>query len=109
LLEFAGVAELGHAVAGQLSPFEQQRVALARALVNEPEILIAENSDAGLAGDDLSQLAKLLRRAIVERGVTVLATASGQALASIADRVLEFAGGRILRDSRALNEGGATA
>jgi ABC-type lipoprotein export system ATPase subunit len=109
LLGFAGVAEIGHTVIGQLSHFEQQRVALARALVNGPDILIAENIDGELVGEDLTQFGKLLRRAISDYSVIVLATASTQALAAVADRVIEFADGRVLRDSLVPNQGGALA
>jgi ABC-type lipoprotein export system ATPase subunit len=109
LLEFAGIADIGQTVVGHLSALDQQRVALARALVNEPDILIADNIDGELSSDDLSQFAKLLRRAISEHGVTVIATASTKGLASVADRVIEFADGRVLRDSLVPNQGGALA
>ncbi len=109
LMEFAGLAELDHVAVARLSPLDQHRVALARALVNEPTFLLAESADGALDGDDLAAFAKLLRQAVDERGVTLVATATTPAFIELADRVLEFGNGRIARDSQPVAFGGATA
>lgn len=109
LLELVGLAKLEHIAVQNFSIFDQQRIALARALINEPDFLLAESVDAALAGDELAAFGALLRRAISECGVTLVATASTLALTPFADRVIEFAHGRIVRDSHPAAFGGATA
>jgi ABC-type lipoprotein export system ATPase subunit len=109
-LAFAGAADLAWTPVDELSLLDQQRIALARALVNRPDILIAENVDAGLGGGELLQIGDLFRRAPAEFGATVLATASGAALAPLAGRVIEIAGGEIRSDSQPpAAQGGASA
>lgn len=48
MLEFAGLKEFTHQLAGQLNRSWRQRVALARALVLRPEVLLLDNPLAGL-------------------------------------------------------------
>lgn len=101
LLQFTCMEELAEATVGQLALAQQHRVSLARALVNQPEILIVENVDATMSGDDLFHFVEIIRRACDEFGVTVLMTAKEKNLAKFADRVIGFAGGSIFRDSQA--------
>lgn len=100
LLEFTGMGDFAEAAVDQLTLAQQHRVSLARALVNQPEILIVENVDDAMAGDELSHFVGLIRRAVGEFGVTVLMTANEKNLAKFADRVIEFADGSIFHDSQ---------
>ena len=76
MLDFVGLHAAGEYGVDQLSLYEQHKVALARALVNQPEVLIVENIDTGLHGEDLAQFGGLLQRANTELGATVIVTAS---------------------------------
>ena len=93
------VAELGlDAVAGhlphELSGGEQQRFALARALVNDPELVLADEPTGSLDSENGAAVLGLLR-GLGERAV-VMVTHEPEA-AAVADRVLHLEDGR-LRD-----------
>ena len=107
ILGFVGLGDVAEASVDDLSIDAQYRAALARGLVHEPPILLVEELDQTLAGDELSRFADLLRRASWEFGVTVVATASPALPSKPADRILEIAGGVIQRDSELLPEPGA--
>ena len=83
----------------------QYHVAVARGLVNEPAILMVENLDGTLAGEELDGFAALLRRVPAELGDD--GHRHGVAPASRSesdDRVIEIAGGCIVRDTALLPE-----
>jgi ABC-type lipoprotein export system ATPase subunit len=108
ILAFTDLQHLGEAGMGVLSLADQHRVSLARALVNGPEILVVENIDAGLDGADLLSFGAMIQRASAEFGTTVVIAARAVELARFADRVVEFEGGAICRDSQPVaKEGGA--
>ena len=104
LLAFTEMAEAAEAVIDDLTLCAQYHVAIARGLANEPAILVVENLDGALAGEELSRFAALLRRIPAEFGTTVIATASAAFAVKKKDRVLEFARGVIVRDSALLPE-----
>jgi cell division transport system ATP-binding protein len=84
----------------QLSGGEQQRAAIARAIVRSPQILIADEPTANLPPDASWQVIQLLAD-INRRGVTTLvATHDRDVVDGLKRRVVELAGGRIVRDQR---------
>ena len=99
LLAFTEMADAAEAVIDDLTLRAQYHVAVARGLANEPAILVVENLDGALAGEELANFAALLRRVPAEFGTTVIATASPAFAVAKEDRVLEFARGVIVRDS----------
>ncbi|HWB59477.1 MAG TPA: ATP-binding cassette domain-containing protein [Chthoniobacteraceae bacterium] len=110
MLAFTGMESFGNSPVIALSHAQQQRVSLARALVNRPEILVVENMDAGLAGEELLSFFELVRRANGTFGTTTLFTAKEPAALKFTGRVVELSGGAIVRDRRsAVETGGAPA
>jgi putative ABC transport system ATP-binding protein len=97
LMEALGIADRAHAVPAELSGGEQQRVALARALVNEPEVLLADeptgNLDSASAEDVLDVL-----RAFSDAGQTILMVTHDPQVARAGHRVVHMQDGRIVRD-----------
>jgi lipoprotein-releasing system ATP-binding protein len=106
ILAFVGLGDVAEASVDDLSTDAQYRAALARGLVHEPPILLVEELDNALAGDELCLFTDLLRRASGEFGATVVATASPALARKPSDRILEIAGGLIQRDSELLPEPG---
>jgi cell division transport system ATP-binding protein len=81
-----------------LSGGEQQRVALARALVNEPEILLADEPTGNLDPDLTVEIMDLIANAST-RGTTVLvATHDMAVIERYGKRRIRLEGGRIVED-----------
>jgi ABC-type lipoprotein export system ATPase subunit len=92
LVEELGLTDVAGHLPHELSGGEQQRFALARALVNEPELVLADEPTGSL--DAVSGAAVLdLLRGLRDRAV-VIVTHEPEA-AGIADRVLRLSGGRL--------------
>lgn len=110
MLAFAGMMDFAESPVEHLTFAQQQRVSLARALVNQPEILILENMEACIGGEELALFIDDIQRAVVEFGVTAILTAGTGDAGKFSGRVIELEGGAIRKDSQmALKEGGAEA
>jgi len=106
MLAFTGMGDFADSPVGELSFAQQQRVSLARALVNQPEVLIVENVDAVISGDELSRFIEDIQRVVPELGVTVILTAAEPE--RFAGRVIELEDGAIRRDSEAAMKTGGS-
>ena len=95
LIEELSVGDVADHLPHELSGGEQQRFALARALVNDPEIVLADEPTGSLDSDNGAAVLDLLRG--LRRRAVVMVTHEPDA-AAIADRVLLSADGR-LQDS----------
>ncbi|MFJ2513147.1 ABC transporter ATP-binding protein [Streptomyces griseoviridis] len=82
---------------GELSGGEQQRVALARALVNQPDLLLADEPAGSLDSRGTREVMRLLTR-FHGRGQTIVLVTHDARLATAADRVISFFDGRIADD-----------
>jgi cell division transport system ATP-binding protein len=97
-LELVGLDGKGDRMPDELSGGEQQRVAVARAFVNRPMILIADEPTGNLDPTTSIGIMKLLDR-INRTGTTVLmATHDATIVDQMRKRVIELAGGRVIRD-----------
>jgi ABC-type lipoprotein export system ATPase subunit len=94
------IAELGLEDAAtrrpsQLSGGEQQRLSIARALVNDPQLLLADEPTGNLDEQSGHHVLTLLREVASGGRAVVLVTHDAEA-ARIADRVLRFEHGRLV-------------
>jgi putative ABC transport system ATP-binding protein len=71
----------------ELSGGEQQRVAIARALVTQPEVLFADEPTSQLDVETSRMIVGVLRAAVAEDGVTVVATSHDPVLLDAADEL----------------------
>ena len=96
-----GLSEIAGRRPHELSGGEQQRLAIARALVNDPELVLADeptgNLDQGNGATVLALLRNLTRRAVV------IVTHEPEA-AAIADRVLHLRDGRFAAEDTRIRE-----
>jgi ABC-type lipoprotein export system ATPase subunit len=97
LVQQLGIAPIKDRRPHELSGGEQQRFAIARALVNDPELVLADEPTGNLDQENGAAVLELLQR--LESRAVVIVTHEPQA-AAIADRVLYLQDGR-------LTEGGA--
>ncbi len=95
LLQRVGLGErLGHRP-GQLSGGECQRVAVVRALINQPQLLLADEPTGSLDQASAEALAELLVGLNREEGVTLVVVTHARELARRMGRVLEIRAGKL--------------
>lgn len=87
-----GLTEIAGRRPHELSGGEQQRLAIARALVNDPEVVLADEPTGNLDQDNGAIVLALLRS--LHRRAVVIVTHEPEA-AAIADRVLHLHDGRL--------------
>lgn len=82
----------------ELSGGEKQRVAIARAIVNQPDIIIADEPTGNLDPIATYEVVQILRK-INDLGTTVIMTTHNKGVIDEIDRrVITMDGGRIVRD-----------
>ena len=100
LIDTVGLRDrLSHRPA-ELSGGQQQRVAIARALVTRPSVIFADEPTGNLDSKASAELLALLRRSVDELGQTVIMVTHDHDAASIADRLVVLADGRVDEDRR---------
>jgi putative ABC transport system ATP-binding protein len=82
----------------ELSGGEMQRVAICRALINDPELILADEPTGNLDSASGKQVLEILKRLKEEQGKTILLVTHSQEGATIADRVLKMQDGRLLME-----------
>jgi predicted ABC-type transport system involved in lysophospholipase L1 biosynthesis ATPase subunit len=85
----------------QLSGGEQQRVAVARALINDPELLLADEPTGNLDSHTGETIIQLLLNLQKQRGMTLVIVTHDHNIARRAQRVAEIADGKITKESQA--------
>jgi len=84
----------------ELSGGEQQRVAIARAIVNQPDVVIADEPTGNLDPVSTFDIVQILKK-INDLGTTVLLTTHNKGVIdSLGRRVITMDGGRVVRDDK---------
>ena len=84
----------------ELSGGEKQRVAIARAIVNQPDIVIADEPTGNLDPINTYEVVQILKR-INDLGTTVILTTHNKGVVdSVGKRVVTMERGRIIRDDK---------
>jgi putative ABC transport system ATP-binding protein len=98
LLTAVSLADRAHHTPNQLSGGQQQRVAIARSLVNDPELLLADEPTGNLDSRTSVEIMEILQRLNREKGITVLLITHEHDIAEYGTRVVTVRDGRILSD-----------
>jgi putative ABC transport system ATP-binding protein len=97
LLHTVGLADRAASYVDHLSGGEQQRVAIARALVHKPLLLLADEPTGNLDRETGQQTLDLLQRLTRDFGATLVMVSHSAEAASLADRVFNIEGGRLIQ------------
>ncbi len=81
----------------QLSGGQQQRVAVARALINDPEVLLADEPTGNLDSRTSVEIMDIFQR-LNERGITIVLVTHEPDIASYARRNVVMRDGRVQSD-----------
>jgi cell division transport system ATP-binding protein len=97
-LDIVGLAHKATSFPREMSGGEKQRVAIARAMINNPDIIIADEPTGNLDPINTSEIINLLLK-INELGTTIiLATHNRDVINLINRRVISLENGQIIRD-----------
>jgi cell division transport system ATP-binding protein len=99
-LKMVGLAEKAQRLPHELSGGEQQRVAIARAIVNKPQVLLADEPTGNLDPATSAGIMALLERINAGGTTVIMATHEAGIVDQMRRRVIELAGGKIVRDER---------
>ena len=95
LLEFLGLSHRKDHKPSELSGGEQQRVAVARALINNPEVILADEPSGNLDSESAENLHQLFFKLREQFGQTFVIVTHNTELANMADRKLTMVDGAI--------------
>jgi putative ABC transport system ATP-binding protein len=97
LINDVGLGERRGHRPSELSGGQQQRVAIARALVSKPTVMFADEPTGNLDSTTSGEILDLLRDSVESYGQTTVMVTHDAHAATIADRILFLADGRIVK------------
>ena len=97
-LEEVGLGDQLHKKPNQMSGGQMQRVSLARALVNNPDILLADEPTGALDSETSIQVMDLLKEVAKDR-LVVMVTHNPELAYQYATRIVKVKDGKLLEDS----------
>ena len=101
VLELVDLGDKMNHFPGQLSGGEQQRVAIARAIVNQPDVIVADEPTGNLDPVNTFEIVQILKK-INDLGTTIILTTHNKGVVdAIGKRVITMDRGKIVRDDAA--------
>lgn len=96
LLEQVGLSDRREHKPAELSGGEQQRVAMARSLVNDPDVIFADEPTGNLDSVNSDAIHQLIKELRDEFNKTFVIVTHNKGLMDLADKVFEMKDGRII-------------
>jgi lipoprotein-releasing system ATP-binding protein len=98
LLDTVGLSKYKNTPSTQLSGGQQQRVAIARSLINQPDLVLADEPTGNLDSDSTENVYQLLREINKDLKTTFVIITHDRKVAEKADRIIELKDGSIYAD-----------
>ena len=100
VLELVDLSDRVSHFPNQMSGGEQQRLAIARAIINQPELIIADEPTGNLDPVNTHEIIQILKK-INDLGTTVILTTHNRGVIdSVGKRVITLEKGKIVRDDK---------
>ncbi len=96
VLESVGMKEYASKRAAKLSGGQKQRVAIARAIINEPQLILADEPTGALDSVTSKEIMGLFHN-LHEKGQTIVIVTHDMDIAKQCDRIIELGDGRIIQ------------
>ena len=103
-LDAVGLVKFAQHQPNQLSGGQQQRVAIARSIVNQPQLILADEPTGALDSASSEDVMALFKRLNAERGITVMLVTHEPDVAAHARRLVTFRDGVIISDAPTAKE-----
>jgi putative ABC transport system ATP-binding protein len=100
VLALVGLAGRENSLPTQLSGGQQQRLAIARALINEPEILLADEPTGQLDSHTSAEIMGIFQQLNRNHGITIVVVTHSDEVARYASRMITFRDGEIVNDTQ---------
>ena len=97
LAQFLSIESILYKYPNQVSGGQQQRAAIARALLNDPELILADEPTGNLDSENAGRIIHELKR-LQQLGKTIILITHDHEVASQADRVIHLQDGRVVRE-----------
>jgi len=99
-LELVGLGHKARSFPNEMSGGERQRLAIARAIINQPEVILADEPTGNLDPRAAQEIVDILKK-INDLGTTVVLTTHNKGIVdSLGKRVITIEKGRIIRDDK---------
>lgn len=95
LLKEVGLEKRYHHKPSELSGGEKQRVAISRALINDPEILLADEPTGNLDEETSENIHNLFKKINVKKKQTIIVVTHSKELSNITDKKYYLKGGKL--------------
>ncbi|HUD20913.1 MAG TPA: ABC transporter ATP-binding protein, partial [Candidatus Saccharimonadales bacterium] len=99
-LKAVELEEKAKSKANNLSGGQKQRVVIARALINDPQVIFADEPTGNLDSVTGAAIQEMLFRLNKERGITLIVVTHDHDIAAKCDRLVEISDGKIVRETK---------
>jgi lipoprotein-releasing system ATP-binding protein len=108
LLDMVGLKDKINNLGNNLSGGQQQRVSIARSLINNPDLVLADEPTGNLDSESSEQAYDLLRQINNNFGIAFLIVTHDRHIADKSNRIIEMKDGLIINDTKKIFSGSVT-